>query len=57
MTDINLLVSRIEALRTKLNDLIAANTKEGLLNEEIIRVSQELDELLNEYHKASHGKK
>ena len=42
--------NNIEGLREKLNTLIGFNNIE-LTSKEVIRVSQELDETLNELHK------
>ncbi len=48
------LLCKIETLRNKLN---ATVYKKGLLNEETIKISHQLDQLLNQYNQIKIGNK
>lgn len=48
------IVEKIELLRQELHEI---GRKKSLLNEEVIRTSQELDDLLNLYYKQLNAKK
>ena len=52
--DIDEIVEKIELLRQELHEI---GKKKSLLNEKVIKKSQELDNLLNFYHKLVNAKK
>jgi len=52
--NIDEILERIELLRQELHEI---GRKKGLLDEEVIRISQELDHLLNNYQKLLNSKK